>query len=88
MLDSRKEQLKTSGQVNLSVKVHANAKLTRVKSVLTDGTIKIDVAKPPEDNKANIELIDFLAREFGVNKSCISIMHGKFSADKEVIIKK
>lgn len=86
MLDGLKEQLNIHKQLNLHIKVRAGAKQTRVKSILSDGTIKIEIAVAPEDGKANDALIKFLKEEFAVNQSCIKIVAGKFSADKIVKI--
>ena len=87
MLDGLKEKLKAEGQISLRVKIHAGAKQTRIKSILSDGTIKIDIAKAPEDGKANESLIKLLSNDFDVKADCILIQYGKFSADKTVLIK-
>lgn len=86
MLDDLKEQFNTSNQISLNVKVHAGAKENRIKSILSDGTVKVDITTVPEDGKANDALISLLACEFNVNNSCIQIVAGKFSADKVVKI--
>jgi len=87
MLDTYKIQLQAEGKISLRVKIHAGAKQTRVKSILSDGTIKIDIAQIPEAGKANDKLIDFLSKELGVAKSSITIIYGKFSGDKILVIK-
>lgn len=87
MLENFKEQLQIAKTITLKIKVHAPAKLSRIKSILSDGTIKIDIAQAPEDGKANDKLIALLADEFEVKKSGVTIMSGKFSGDKIVVIK-
>jgi len=87
MLDDYKAQLKIQGKIILRIKVHAGAKQTRVKSILSDGTIKIDLAEVPEAGKANDKLIVFLASEFAIAKNCVTILYGKFSADKTIALK-
>ncbi|MCX6792595.1 MAG: DUF167 domain-containing protein [Candidatus Falkowbacteria bacterium] len=86
MLDDYKTQLKETGKISLRIKVHAGAKTTRIKSILSDNTIKVDIAKAPEDGKANESLIKLLADEFEVSKSSVQIAAGKFSGDKLVNI--
>lgn len=66
----------------LSLKVRANASKTFVKGKMADGSYKIDVAAVPEDNKANLELIRFLAKELDVMKSAIEIVSGQTSSRK------
>lgn len=77
MLQHWQEQLHTAGEVYLRIKVRPQAAATAVKSVLADETIKIDVAAVPQRNKANEELVRFLAHEFGVAKENVSIISGK-----------
>lgn len=86
MIESYIQTLATTGEVVLKVKVHTGARATRVKSVLTDGVVKIDLQAVPEQGKGNDALLDFLAETFGVSKNNISIMLGKFSADKTIRI--
>ncbi len=88
MLENYKEELKTKGEITLKIKVHAQARETRVKSVLADGVIKIDIQATPENNKGNDALFLFLAEEFSVPASNIQILMGKFSADKTIKIQK
>ena len=48
--------------------------------------IKIRVAAPAVDGKANVALIRFLAREFGVKQGQIRLAGGAHSRDKRVVI--
>lgn len=84
MLENYKNQLADNASLILKIKVHAGASQTGFKATLSDGTIKIDVAKTPADGKANEVLIEFLSQEFSVPKSNIEILMGKFSANKIV----
>lgn len=86
MLESYKEQLVASGETTMKIKVHAGARETRVKSILADGTVKIDIVNAPEAGQANLALIDFLATEFAVPKDNVQVLLGKFSGDKTVKI--
>lgn len=88
MIDDYKEKLAASGEVVLRVKVHPASRETRIKSILADGVIKIDLQKVPERGKANEALFEFLAQQFGVPAANIQILMGKFSGDKTVKIVK
>jgi uncharacterized protein (TIGR00251 family) len=57
------------------------------KNRLVDGTYKIDIAAPPEDGKANAELVRFLARKFRVPKANIEIVSGERSRKKVVCLR-
>ena len=60
----------------IKIKVRPGASQTKIVGKLDDEPIKIDVAAPPERGKANIELIKFLAKEYKVDKSSVSIISG------------
>lgn len=70
----------------LTIKVTARAPRTEVKGVMEDGTLKIAVAAPPEDGKANAALIAFLARELGVRQDQVEIVAGHHAAHKLISI--
>jgi uncharacterized protein (TIGR00251 family) len=86
MLEQYKKELLETKSLSLKIKVHAGAKSNRIKSLLSDGTIKIDIATAPEDGKANDVLIALLAAEFEVPKNNITIIMGSFSHDKVIKI--
>jgi len=48
--------------------------------------LKIKIAAPPIEGKANKELIDFLAKHFKVSKSQIKILRGETSREKLIEI--
>ena len=74
------------GNVTLSVRVHPHAKKTAVREIMTDGSLKIDIAAPADDGKANVELIRFLAGEFDVPVDHVEILSGQTSRKKIVRI--
>lgn len=76
------QKLQEKGILLLKVKVRPNASKSTFKGVLSDGTWKIDIAAPPEDGKANAELIRFLAGEFAIAKSHVEILKGQHSPRK------
>lgn len=69
-----------------SIKVRPNAAKTEFKSVMDDGTIKMNVAAVPEDGKANRALTKFLSKSFGVGVANIEILLGQTSPLKRVRI--
>lgn len=88
MLETHKEQLNATGELTIRVKVHPSVRETRIKSILADGVIKIDLQATPEQGKGNDALFEFLSREFNIPASKIQILLGKFSADKTIKIVK
>ena len=48
--------------------------------------LKVRLAAPPADGKANAALIEFLAAHYGVSRSCVSITSGLHSRSKRVEI--
>ena len=69
--------------MKLKVRVVPNAK----KSEVIEGEIlKVKVRAPPEGGRANEELIEVLAKHFGVKKSQVVILRGYRSREKLVEI--
>lgn len=81
------QDFKNAGKITLSVKVIPKSARTEIVGKMTDGTIKIRVAAVPEKNKANTELIKFLAKTFGVDKTRIRILSGETGHKKLIEIK-
>jgi uncharacterized protein (TIGR00251 family) len=54
--------------------------------VQADGTWRIKVAAAPEKGKANNQLCEFLAREFGVARCKVDVVAGHASHRKQVVI--
>lgn len=48
--------------------------------------LKVKIAAPPEDGKANKELLRFLAKTWRIPKSCISLLSGDTSRHKRLKI--
>ena len=53
---------------------------------LHDGRIKVRIAAPPADGRANEALTEFLATQFGVPRKNVSIEAGAASRRKRVLI--
>lgn len=69
----------------LQVKAKPNARVS-VLSRQADGTWLAQLKSAPVDGKANAELIDLVAREFGCAKSKVSITSGAGSKLKRVLV--
>lgn len=66
---------------HLSVRAKPNARDTRITRIGGD-TAFIDIAAPPEDDKANLELLKFLRRQ--TDRSC-KIKSGAKSKNKLIV---
>lgn len=86
MIPTLQERLRRDGILDCTIRVRPHASVTVIKSILDDGSIKIDLAAPAEDNKANIELVRFLAETFGVSVASVSILSGATARVKLVRI--
>jgi uncharacterized protein (TIGR00251 family) len=71
--------------VTLRLHIQPGAKKTEVAG-LHGEALKIRLAAPPVDGKANACLIAFLAKQFGVAKASISLVSGETSRAKRVHI--
>lgn len=76
MIDHLKQILAANGILNLTIRVRTHAASTQIKSVLADGSLKIDLAAAPKENRANIALLDYLADVFSVSLSNVVILSG------------
>jgi uncharacterized protein len=78
--------------MKISIHITPNAKRTELigeeTNLFGEKYLKIKVAAPPIEGKANKELVDFLAKHFEVSKSNISIVTGDKSRNKIIEIKK
>lgn len=72
--------------LRLSVKVVPKSARNEIVEVQGDGTVRIKIAAAPEKGKANAELCEFLAREFGVARSRVEVVTGHASSRKQVVI--
>ena len=68
----------------LTIHATPNAKKTEITGWLDDNTVKIKIAAPPRDGKANQELIRFLAEYYKKPKSSIKIVRGVMTRIKQV----
>lgn len=71
--------------VLLQVRVQPSAKRSTVLGV-HGGALRVAVAAPPVDGKANAALVEFLRELLRVKRSQVSIHSGEKSRDKTVLI--
>lgn len=50
------------------------------------GRLKLKIAAPPVDNKANAHLLAWLAAQLGLPKSAVSLVRGETSRQKTVAV--
>lgn len=71
------------GAIVLALHVQPGAK--RTEAAGTHGrALKVRLAAPPVDGKANAELVRFLAEAFGVPRRQVTIVRGESSREKTV----
>jgi uncharacterized protein (TIGR00251 family) len=76
MLQALKTVLEKEGALSFSVRARPNASRSKVTAIMDDGSVKIDIAAPAEEGKANAELRSFLAEEFDVHSTQVEILAG------------
>ncbi len=72
-------------KTTLTLQVHPNAKHNEVLG-FEEGILRLKIAAPPVEGKANKELISFLSKTFGTRKSSITIDRGHTSKVKIITI--
>ncbi len=74
-----------SGEARISLHVYPNAPRNQLVG-LNDGVLAVRVAAPPVRGQANRELVSFLSRLLGVNKSRLAIIRGHTSRNKLISV--
>ncbi len=75
---------RTQEGILLDLKVSPAAKRTAIDGGYGESAIKLRVAAPPVDGKANVEIVRFLAELLGTYRSEVSVVRGASSGDKVV----
>ena len=70
----------------LTLRITPRARKTEFAGVLEDGILRVRVAAPPVEGKANVALLTFLAKVLGVRKNRIEIIAGVRGLDKIVSV--
>ena len=77
--------MKGSGRAVLRLRVAPNAHRNEVVGNY-GGSIKLKIAAPAADGKANAELLDFLADRLGVSAEMLELVGGEQSREKMVAV--
>jgi uncharacterized protein len=85
-LEDLRATLNRDKKLTLSLKVIPKASRNEIVGFLEDGTMKLKIHALPEKGKANAEICEFLAGEFGVSKRNVEVVRGETSAHKQVLI--
>ena len=72
--------------VQIRVKVVPRAKRDQISGVMQDGSLKIRLAAPPVDGKANQALVSLLEKTFDLHRGSVVISSGLHSRSKIVTI--
>lgn len=72
--------------MTLRVKVTPRAPRSEIAGTLADGTLKVKIAAPPEDGKANQELCRVLAQHYRVGREAVRVVSGHTASLKLVRI--
>lgn len=76
---------RSSESISLAVHVHPGAKRTEVAGVYGDA-LRIRLAAPAIDGRANTALCEFVAQQLGVAKSAVEVKCGRTSRRKLVTV--
>jgi uncharacterized protein (TIGR00251 family) len=71
------------GGVVFGAKIIPGSSKTGISGVL-NGMLKVKISAPPEKGKANICLIEFLAKKLGVKRNAVSIISGQTNPIKQI----
>ncbi len=71
----------------VNLRVSPGAKSTEVKGLYGERAVKLSVAAPPVEGKANAEVHRYLARLFRVSRSEVAVVKGASSRDKLVFVR-
>ena len=79
--------LPAKGGVYVKLRISPGAKSTAVKGLYGEEAIRLSVAAPPVEGKANAEIERYLAQLFGLSRSEVTVAKGKSSRDKLVFVR-
>ncbi|HXG33987.1 MAG TPA: DUF167 domain-containing protein [Bryobacteraceae bacterium] len=80
--------LRDRGELRLTVKVTPKSARSGIAGWMSGGVLKVRVQAPAERGKANAELRELLARQFGVPSRDVSIVSGETSPLKQVVVRR
>jgi uncharacterized protein (TIGR00251 family) len=77
----------TKAGVYVKLRVSPGAKNTEVKGLYGKEALKLSVAAPPTEGKANAEIERYLSSLLGVPRSGVAVVKGASSRDKLVLVR-
>ena len=77
----------TGDGVIIKLRVSPGAKRSSIEGAYGDDALKLRVAAPPVDGKANAEAERFLAKMLGVPHSEVAVVRGASGRDKAVLVR-
>jgi len=77
----------TEDGILINLRVSPGAKRTSIEGPYGESAIRLRVAAPPTDGKANAEVECFLAEILGTPRSDIKLVRGTSSKDKVVLVR-
>ena len=83
---SRDFIIRTRDGILLNLRVLPGAKRTSIEGPYGESAIRLRVAGPPVDGKANVEVETFLAELLGIPRSNVIVVKGAASRDKVVLL--
>lgn len=83
-----KDLVRSSGDgAILNLRISPGARESSVEGVYGENALRLKIAAPPVDGRANSEVEEFLSGILGVRRSRVSILRGASSRDKVVLVK-
>jgi len=79
----KKTTVKKQNVLTLKIKVEPRSSRSEVVGPYGDA-LKVKLNSPPVEGKANKELVEVLAREFGISRRDVEIISGQSSKNKTV----
>ena len=77
LVSSLRRRLAEEGSFSLRVRVRPGKRETRVAGdALADADLILDIAAPPIDDRANKEMVRFVAELFGITSADVTVLHG------------
>ena len=77
----------TKDGIQLNLRVSPGAKRTSIEGPYGESAVRLKVAAPPVDGKANAEVERFLASLLGIPRSDVAVIRGSSSRDKVVLVR-
>ncbi len=78
----------TDKSESVELHIHCQPRASKTEIVGLHGdALKVRLAAPPLEGKANLKLCQYLAQLFGVSRHAVQILSGKNAKQKRVLIK-